>query len=897
MGEWNASSFTAYYPKTDCAAETATITFNPGAGNTCALSTVVAEIGSTISLPVAADVSGYDADWTFYGWSPSEVTNIATAAPPTVYSGGANYTVTGNATLYAVYTQTPPDGNFDNTSGGKYKIWAIKNEIYYYATSNGMTRGKLGVTTDCSEGALFELTRNDVTGGYKIHINGETKYLKGAGNDDTDFNYVESASAPEWTITDVHSTSPNGYWRISSGIQSRAIVFGHTNFGHYDATQIANSPTMWFDVYIGQCSDNYYTSNPNKSLSLTGDIRITSTRGESVRSASSVEVKGNLLSGTTISASSDNDNFVPALASSTITDGTVNTTMTVTYTPEAYATTESAIITVTAGDKSQRIEVYGRSLPENFAIVAKAGGKWYALPNTCTEGGTPAGLPVEVNNDDKPTAISLAPHDIEFGLSDIVNTRWPANQHKVWLYEQKSGVSKAFYDGSNANIQVNAQLSNLTGSSSESYDWILNSEDLQVYTIQNGGTTTHYLSINNALNFGTHSQLVASNEIFLLPITAYYTLVDASVMEWGTDHLVMSLATPPATATKLKVKVGETLGAEQTLASTKKDEGIYLLSTTLSSSDALKDMMLLFYNSSNEEVGRTMLTVPMLVSATDATTGAFADGVKSKSSFCDIVVLPNATLTVSEESASKVTYRDLFIYGDGKVVIPADKYIGFASVIMRGGHLNSSWQYQYSRPQLVMNGYMSTSTGKIYYDYLTNNAQFYSLALPYRVQLQDIVNPYFNNKRSWEIHAYDGAKRASGSQVSGWYDVEVGSTGENTGNISALTSTDYLTAGMGYTFWGAMQKVNGTRQKWSVNRFRMTVAGNTPEATKGAVTVTAHGMTDGEPSEGVSPNNAGWNIEGSVTDAYGIISFYCLCPGSYVICPSGDLKVVLAYYT
>ena len=859
----DASSFIAYYPKTDCAVETATITFNPGAGNTCALSTVVAEIGSTISLPVAADVSGYDADWTFYGWSPTEVTNIGTAAPGILYTGGASYTVTADATLYAIYTQTPPDGNFDNTSGGKYKIWAIKNGIYYYATSNGMTRGKLGVTTDCSEGALFELIRNDVTGGYKIHINGENKYLKGAGNDDTDFDYVLYASAPEWTITDVHSTSPNGYWRISSGIQSRGIVFGHTNFGHYDATQIANSPTMWFDVYIGQCNDDYYTSNPNKSLSLTGDIRITSTNGQSVRSASSIAVKGSLLSGSTISASSSNSHFAATFASNVITDGGVNTTMTVTYTPAEYATTESAIITVTAEDKSQQIEVYGRSLPQNFAIVVKAGGKWYALPNTCTEGGTPAGLPVEVDDDDMPTAVSLAPHDIEFGLSDIVNTRWPANQHKVWLYEQKSGVSKAFYDGTSANIQVYAQLSTLNGSSSESYDWILHSEDLKTYTIQNGGTTSHYLNINNALNFGTHSQSVASNELFLLPISAYYTLVDASIMEWGTDHLVISMATPPATATKLKVKVGESLGSEQTLASTKKDEGIYRLSVTLSSSDALKEMMLLFFNSSDVEVGRTILTVPMLVSATDATTGAFADAVQTNSSFCDIVVLPNAKLTVSEESASKVTYRDLYIYGDGKMVVPADKYIGFASVIMRGGHLNSSWEYQYSRPQLVLNGYMSISVGKIYYDYLTNNAQFYSLALPYRVQLQDIVNPYFNNKRSWEIHAYDGAKRASGSQVSGWYDVEVGSTGANTGNISALTSTDYLTAGVGYTFWGAMQKVNSVRQKWSVNRFRMTVAGNAPEATKNAVAVIAHGMTDGEPSEGVSPNNAGWNMLGN----------------------------------
>ena len=866
----NASSFTAYYPKTDCAIELVRITFNPGAGNTCALEYIDAEQGSTISLPVAADVSGYDADWTFIGWTDHDVTNIATAQPDPFYAGGANYVAAATTTLYAVYNQTPPDGNFDNTKGGKYKIWAIRNGIYYYATSNGEERkGKLGATTDCSEGALFELTRNAETGGYKIRVNGETKYLKGGGQGDTDFDYVQSASAPEWTITDVHSTSPNGYWRIYSGIENRAFVFGHTNFGHYDATQIANSPSMWFDVYLGQCDDNYYTSNPNKSLSLSGDIRVTSTSGETVRAHNTITVKGNLLTGNSITVESSNAKFTAVPASTTIIDGAINTTIAIDYTPTGYDATESAVITVTATDKSQQIEVYGRSLPENFVIAAKMGGKWYALPNTCTASGTQPGLAIEVDDANAPTEASLAPHDVEFGLSDIVNTRWPDYKDRVWLFEQKTGNKQALKDNANANIQVNAQVSNISAGNSAEYEWLPETSDFNAYTLTNTNSSKA-LSIKTDGTFGTHTQLIASNEIYLLPITAYYTLVDASVMEWGTDHLVVSMATPPATATKLKVKVGATLGSEQTLASTKKDEGIYRLATSLSSSDALKDLTLLFYNGSDVEVGRTILTVPLLVSATDATTEGFSAAVKSGSATCDIIVLNGAKLTVSEEEASKVTYRDLYIYGGGKMVVPTDKYIGFSSVIMRGGHLNSSWQYQYSHPQLVLNGNMSNSVGKIYYDYLTNNAQFYSLAVPYNVTLTDIVNPYFNNKRSWIVHSYDGKLRASGSQVDGWYDIEEGSKINEEVSVAALTSTDHITAGWGYTFFGAPQKVNSIRQKWSVNRFRMTVAGNAAETTKPAVTVTAYGMTEDSENpgtyvlnEGVAPNDAGWNILGN----------------------------------
>ena len=862
----NAGAFTAYYPKTDCAIETVTITFNPGAGNTCALSSITAEQGSTISLPVAADVSGYDADWTFSGWTTTEITDIATAAPNPLYAGGSTYTATATATLYAVYSQVPPDGNFENTAGGKYKIWAVKNGIYYYATSNGQQKGKLGVTTDCSEGALFELTRNDVTGGYKIHINGETKYLKGGGLGDTDFDYVQYASAPEWTITDVHSTSPNGYWRILSGIENRAIVFGHTNFGHYDATQIANSPTMWYDVYIGQCSDDYYTSNPNKTLSLSGDIKITSTNGETVRAHSSITVHGSLLTGSSITVTSSNAKFTAVPASTTITDGVINTTIAIDYTPTSYnATDERSTITVAASDKIQRIEVYGRSLPQNFVIAAKMGGKWYALPNTCTASGTQPGLAIEVDDDDAPTAASLAPHDVEFGLSDVVNTRWPDYKDRVWLFEQKTGNKQALKDNANANIQVNAQVNNISAGNSAEYEWLPETSDFQAYTLTNTSSSKK-LSIKTDGTFGTHSQLVASSEIYLLPITAYYTLVDASVMEWGTDHLVVSMATPPATATKLKIKVGETLGSEQALASTKKDEGIYLLTASLSSSDALKELKLIFYNSSDVEVGRTILSVPMLVSTTDATTDGFSDGVKAGSATCDIIVLNGAKLTVSEESAAKMSFRDLYIYGGGKMVVPADKGISVSHVIMRGGHLNSSWQYQYSHPQLVLNGYMSTSVGKIYYDYLTDNSQFYSLSLPYNVTLTDIVNPYFNNKRSWLIHGYDGALRASGSQVSGWYDVE---TGSQISGETSIAPVDHLTAGVGYTFFGAPQKVNSIRQKWSVNRFRMTVSGN-PEAEKAGVTVTAHGMTETPAESGtyvlnenVTPNNACWNMLGN----------------------------------
>ena len=852
----DASSFIAYYPKTDCAVETATITFNPGAGNTCALSTVVAEIGSTISLPVAADVSGYDADWTFYGWSPTEVTNIGTAAPGILYTGGASYTVTADATLYAIYTQTPPDGNFDNTSGGKYKIWAIKNGIYYYATSNGMTRGKLGVTTDCSEGALFELIRNDVTGGYKIHINGENKYLKGAGNDDTDFDYVLYASAPEWTITDVHSTSPNGYWRISSGIQSRGIVFGHTNFGHYDATQIANSPTMWFDVYIGQCADDYYTSNPNKSLSLTGDIRITSTNGQSVRSASSIAVKGSLLSGSTISASSSNSHFAATFASNVITDGGVNTTMTVTYTPAEYATTESAIITVTAEDKSQQIEVYGRSLPQNFVIAVKSGEQWYALPDDKTTSDIVKAVPIEVNDPNAPTAASRVPHNTEWRLSDVVNSD-NRPKDKVYFYEpnkmKDDGVTPwhyALYAGTAPSIGTYGQVSGISGSSSPGYEWGLTTSDLCAYTIGNANVGKD-ISINTAGNFGTHASGIVSSTLYLLPITAYYETAAMQVLEWKANSVVVMYTGTQTTAT---TKVGnEDASSAQTLSSQKLTHGIYELTTgqalTANAGAALK----VSFGGGTE---MAIVTIPIIINS-DVT--ADADHASE-----DVIIVSGGKLTAA---ATKYSYRNVYVYGGGKLKIASGSQLGVNNIILRAGGITTSGigsspsaTYEYIYPQVELGGTLTSTQTNIKYEYITDYDHWYQLCLPFDGTLSSITYPqeYYgdnvtaDNHGSWEIDRYAGEIRATGS-YDAWKNTE-------------LESATTVTAGHGYLYFGAPKKItiggDKQRQKWGIQRITMPVTAATATSAETAdKNISVDSYADVATS--TKPNDQGWNLVGN----------------------------------
>lgn len=514
------------------------------------------------------------------------------------------------------------------------------------------------------------------------------------------------------------------------------------------------------------------------------------------------------------------------------------------------------------------IHLYGRSLPKEFVIAAKSGDTWYALPNTlaATESAQGAISPtaITVDNATTPTkavnpigtviygACNKYTNDNRSGLrftsdgAHWIQTSSTASAYKMWL-------SNTGY--------TNAQ------------DWYLKSTDLSAYEVFmdpiGSPDDKRRIELYNSSgvkmgyhNTGSGNARTGIGNIYLLPVE--FPSITAHIMEWGTDHVVVDLRTP-GSSTKVKTQIsGGTIGDEQSLESVKKDEGVYRLAVTLSSSDALKDLKLYFYNISDVLQGVAEFTIPRIVSST-TTTGSFGTPFKKDAPFVDLVILNGATLTVSETTdGTKFTFRDLYVYGNAKMVVPSGTYIDFSNVYLRGGHLNSSWNYVYSHPQLVLNGMMGNTSNTINYDYLTNNAQFYSLALPYDVTLSTIVNPDFNNKQSWLIHAYDGALRASGSQVSGWYDVEEGST---TGSIAPLGPTDELAAGVGYTFFGAPQKVNSIRQKWSVNRFPMTLASGSAEGAKSGVSVTAHGMTESAGvytlNDGVAPNDAGWNMLGN----------------------------------
>ena len=83
-----------------------TITFNAGTGS-CTIPSMAGIYGSSITLPEASTVTAPEG-WTFAGWCATNVAQ-ATTTQPTLLSG--SYTITGDATLYAVYSKAEFNGD------------------------------------------------------------------------------------------------------------------------------------------------------------------------------------------------------------------------------------------------------------------------------------------------------------------------------------------------------------------------------------------------------------------------------------------------------------------------------------------------------------------------------------------------------------------------------------------------------------------------------------------------------------------------------------------------------------------------------------------------------------------------------------------------------------------
>ena len=838
-------------------------------------------VGTNVYLPTAT----YPGEWVFEGWMKGEDVSSTDIRPEsanfievtlntTTYSAAP----AGTTTFHAVYSKTVNDKQFDPINGGTYKLFAIMADgtTKNYMPVWGGSRGTVASVTSCASTGDYTITPGTGVhaGQYKITCGSYTLGVVDDANTD-----LKDVADTWWNIES--STSGKGTYRITVvGSTYRGLSYGSSAFGNYALSQVNSSgQTMYRDMEIGECIYTEYTSTPENIpyITITGSpVKITSTNGERVYASSKIHVEAHNFTGVrTIHLNATNGFATNPAFVNTAANGAYSGDIDIYYQPTTAGDgsivtsvlTASQIAGTTPEQISQTFSaIKGRNMPAKFVIAAKIGGQWYAMPDDKSTTETMTALPIEVNDADAPISATLVPHNVEWSLSDVVNSN-DRPKDKVYLYESNKmkddGITPwnyALYAGTAPTIGTYGQVSGISGTSSDRYEWGLTTSDLLEYTISNA-TVGKNISISNASNFGTHASAIASSTLFLLPIENYYELAEMQAVEWKANSVVVMFRGAGSKATA-KLGAGAE-GSAQSLTSVKKDHGVYEIATGDLTSAAGQSLAITIKNSSDVVLGRKLLVVPAIVSV-DKNSDAL--GITTDAAAAtDVVVLDGATLSAA---TTKYTFKNITVYPGGKLVIGSGKQLGMASLTLRGGSAWGAATYEHKYPQFVVNNTASdaysNSAAVINYDYVTTKDQYYSFVLPYNGSTSAIKYPVdiygsavsASNTGSFEFQYYDGAARATGA--TGW---------------KVLAEPATLEAGTGYTFFGMPKKVDAydgsdsehanTRQRYGIHRIPMSVA---------AATVQAGETGGGEPANkpisinvilASKNNDSGWNLVGN----------------------------------
>jgi|GEM_PF-5399433 len=204
---------------------------------------------------------------------------------------------------------------------------------------------------------------------------------------------------------------------------------------------------------------------------------------------------------------------------------------------------------------------------------------------------------------------------------------------------------------------------------------------------------------------------------------------------------------------------------------------------------------------------------------------------------CDLWVREGAKLLVDADRQ----FQNVVVCGGGKLVIPQGKTLRCKSLSLRGGDMRGGI-YQYTYPQMVVNGTLAIENDSIYYDYLLNSQQQYTLALPVDVDTVQIRN-FLGTKLPFGIADYSGYKRSQAQ--TGW----------------AFTDDAVLKSGKGYTIYAQPDSVAPkgrayVNQHFIRARLPMYVGSNFTEDTEQSVWVSEY-------TSSMAKGYWNWNLVGN----------------------------------
>ena len=719
---------------------------------------------------------------------------------------------------------------------------------------------------------------------YKIHIVGEAKYLGGQGCADanTDFIYTNADAAPIWTISEKLDDT-NGKWRVVTSCGNRGFVCMHSGeikFGHYSTSQIGLG--TYFDVFIGQC-DDYYTTNPNKTMNVTGDVMVTSSNGRMVMAKDQLVINANNITpecSITLTSNSSDIYFSetrevniekaskPTTSLSFNADGMGDVTaknIYVHYMPSVSTHgIENVTVTISSPDITVEKIIKVRHMPATFAIAAKVGKNWYALTGNMSGAKTPAAIQIEV---DESSWTAYAPDTCAYQLWPVKTTnasgdRYQAQGEKVRFsaVNNKTTTNAGLWANNSAasnTINNSAAITAISSAPDAQYEWKIAATEVSgtwkyiLQTDQGAGSNNNKLNIHRDANlvWGTYTDGQAvTSDIYLLPISEI-TPFDFQVVEWYPTKVLIQTEAALASPT---VKIAGAAVASPVLT----NKGGKLWEISGLSTLAANPAELLKINYTKDAVTYSGIkSIPIIISRStqNVTEEPFTTLTKEVYNYADLVVRDGAVLTL-DGTIDANTFYDVTIYPTSKISVPESKKLGVHSLTFFGGideiYDGSTYTVnKYGVPELSLKGNFGIKTvTKIDYVMRVNLDQMYQMGVPYDVNLSDIT--YWDGTAmtpgtNLYVSTYDGQARVNKESKTWIWEEDFES------KLGAAT----LKAGVGYTISAELQ--SGVGSDYSIIRMPMTgnVAANATEAVK-TVPVVAYANTKGAT---VGDNNKGWN--------------------------------------
>ena len=489
--------------------------------------TQTTEGGSIEAYPTDPDGSTACGGKTFVGWATAPYPE-SDDAPGTLYTSLSSMSgvhITDNTTFYAVFAEV--GGESENqykkvTSPASEMTTGKRVLIVHNSTSKAMSNTESGdgyagvsVTPD-GEGKITTTNSAIIwtvikgTTGFFFHQG--DNYINAAPDENNDHYLWIDEYPDEWTLT---GSGP--YVLASTQDPGYQFQYYSNVFKTYTGTS-GNAYNM--DFYVPDIGYTAYSTTCGPNIKAGEVERLTSTKDQAVKSQA-ITVKGSSLTGATLSANISGANaslFSCSLEASSITAGAIETTYIISYTPTAFGDAQhTATLTFTDGTTdSDPITLYGRSLPEQFAIVAFDGANYYALDGTMSgEANTVKPLPVTVTAG----AVDLCPSQAVYTLTQLETPN-----ENVYLV---GSAGRLYGAGSSTGLNTKS-LSSTSGTG-----WLLSTDNFSTYHVTNATTTDRgvmYYSTNNVFGHYKTTNYGATTyygDIQLLPITQVCTCLPA----------------------------------------------------------------------------------------------------------------------------------------------------------------------------------------------------------------------------------------------------------------------------------------------------------------------------------------------------------------------------------